>query len=262
MLDTELKMELESKLVEYRSILDAFNEMNIALSKHYISGFEQILTSFKSVKENAVEHNRKYSCNFNPLHEFVKLNETMHSKMLAYLLNPVAGHGQKDLFLQDFLKFIGIANPELGQWIVTAEKDRVDIMLKRREPNSVVLIENKSNGAIDQPNQLYRYWHKEMYRNPEYSKEKVNYYKIIYLPGDESKIPCESSLRKPDNCLGYDVFVLEEEHKKLPEEIPLKYDYLTFETDIANVLRDCMKKLPEENHRLREFILQYLEIWN
>lgn len=49
-------------------------------------------------------------------------------------------------------------------WTVTAEKGRVDILLKRTHPHSVIIIENKSNYANDQENQLYRYWHQEIYK--------------------------------------------------------------------------------------------------
>ncbi|NPE29021.1 PD-(D/E)XK nuclease family protein [Methanococcoides sp. SA1] len=251
-----------SKISDYNDILEAFDKTKDSLTQTYLSGFKDLLKAFKPIKENAIEQNRMYSCNFNPLKQFVKLNETMHSKMLAYLLNPQAKHGQKDLFLQPFLRTIGVADPEKGKWVVTAEKDRVDIMLKRIEPNSVVIIENKSNGADDQPNQLYRYWHKEMFRNPEYRDDKTDYYKIVYLPGDESKTPCENSLEKPGDTDGYDVPVMVKEHDILPVKIPLDYNYITFENDIVDVLKECMKQLPKENHRLRGFVEQYVEIWN
>ena len=254
-------LSLDQKLENYQQILDRFSDTKKNLTNNYISAFKGILTDFKSKKEEAIERNRKTSCDFNPLWEFVKLNETMHSKMLAYLLDPHAEHGQKDLFLQPFLRRIGIADPEKGVWVVTPEKERVDIMLKRREPNSVVIIENKSNGADDQPNQLYRYWHKEMFRNPQYGDDKTDYYKIVYLPGDESKTPCENSLEKPKDADGYDIPVTQKEHENLPIKIPLKYDYLTFETDIVSVLIECTKQLPKENYRLREFVQQYVEIW-
>jgi hypothetical protein len=252
----------DNKISAFNNILSAFGNTKGALVKNYISGFENLLTAFKPIKEKAVEHNRETSCRFNPLKQFVKLNETMHSKMLAYLLDPHAEHGQNDLFLQPFLRMIDIAEPEKGAWVVTAERDRVDIMLKRIEPNSVVIIENKSNGAGDQPNQLYRYWYKEMYRNPEYRDHKTDYYKIVYLPGDESKTACENSMEKPKDVNGYDIPVIQKEHEALPTKIPLKHNYLTFETDIVNMLIVCIKQLPEENHRLREFVEQYLEIWN
>jgi len=182
--------------------------------------------------------------------------------MLAYLLNPHAAHGQKDLFLQAFLRIIGIADSEKGEWTITAEVGRVDILLKRREPNSLVIIENKSNGADDQPNQLYRYWHKVMHRNPEYRDDKTDYYKIIYLPADDSKSPDKNSLEKPAHNSEYDVWVSPEEHTALPDKLPLKYDLMTFKRSIVDMLNACVEKLPKENQRLREFVKQYLEIWN
>lgn len=257
-----IDISVDRKLREYRDILDLFNERKISLTKNYISAFEDVLAAFKSIKEEAIEYNRKTSCDFNPLKQFVKDNEITHSKILSYLLNPYAEHGQKDLFLRPFLKTIGIADPEKGDWVVTAERERIDILLKRREPISVVVIENKSNGAGDQPNQLYRYWHKEMFRNPEYQDDKTEYFKIVYLPGDDSKTPCENSLEKPQDSSGYDLIVTKKEHDKLPPKIPFDYTYLTFEDNIVDILKECTKQLPEKNHRLREFVEQYLEIWN
>lgn len=262
-----IDLSLDKKLKEYRDILELFSEQKESLTKNYISAFEEILTAFKPIKEEAIENNRKTSCNFNPLKQFVKLNETMHSKMLAFLLNPKGKHGQGNLFLFDFLNRIGIAEPDKGEWIITAEKERVDILLKRKEPSSVVVIENKSNGAADQPNQIYRYWHKEMYRNPEYQKIKdkdllSKYYKIIYLPADNLKTPDPFSFKKPADIFGYDLSVSNEEHEELPQNVPLVCQHITFKKDIVKLLKEVKSKLSKENHKLREFVEQYLEIWN
>lgn len=59
-------------------------------------------------------------------------------------------HGQGNSFLQLFLKHIGLDTQDGDEWIFTAEAGRVDVMLKRFHPSSVVIIENKSNWAGDQ----------------------------------------------------------------------------------------------------------------
>jgi len=59
---------------------------------------------------------------------------------------------------------IGIKEPYKGTWKVTAEEGKIDLLLKRYSPFSIVVIENKSNWACDQQNQLYRYWYNEIYK--------------------------------------------------------------------------------------------------
>lgn len=54
-----------------------------------------------------------------------------------------------------FLEYIGFEKDEGNEeWIITAEEGRVDVLLRRQNPLGAVIIENKSNWAGDQPNQL------------------------------------------------------------------------------------------------------------
>src|SRR5207248_3128712 len=108
--------------------------------------------------------NRQHGTGFNALSRF-KINETAHSRIIGDLLNPLGSHGQGDLFLEPFLRFLEIPDPERGTWAITVETGRVDIMLWREKPlRSAVIIEHKSNNAGDQPNQIYRYWYYQLYR--------------------------------------------------------------------------------------------------
>lgn len=91
------------------------------------------------------------------------IGETLHSRLLHFLLSDDPMHGQKDKFLMKFLEMAGIEDPQEGTWYATAETGRVDVMLKRTNPYSVIIVENKSNWAGDQSNQLYRYWYENMY---------------------------------------------------------------------------------------------------
>lgn len=111
------------------------------------------------------------------------------------------------MFINEFLDLIGIKRySDNENWIVTAEKGAIHILLKRESPHAVVVIENKSNYAVDQENQIYRYWHQEIYKaiqsknlpegyiqNPP--KEK---YQLIYLAPIYWKMPAENSLSRPD----------------------------------------------------------------
>ena len=96
--------------------------------------------------------------NFNIFHllgkEFdFKVQETMHSKLLKFLLDSKETHGCGNLFLIELLALLGIKSPEDGKWHVTAEQGRIDILIQRSNPCSIIIIENKSNRAGDQKNQ-------------------------------------------------------------------------------------------------------------
>ena len=94
----------------------------------------------------------------------VKVHETAQSSLLAQWLDPRGVHGQGALFQTLFLEELGMASPGTGVWRVATEENRVDLLLSRSIPFGMVVIENKSNWAVDQPNQLYRYWYRTIYR--------------------------------------------------------------------------------------------------
>ena len=159
-------------------------------------------------------------------------------------------HGQGNLFLGLFLKRIGIDIQECDEWISTAEIGRVDVMLKRIHPRSVVIIENKSNWAGDQENQLYRYWcenihHCEEDCSEEYYKSHPEY-KIVYLVPNMGKSISENSLEKP-----------KEFGDNLPLFLPLNPITLSFEKDIVAWLTECINKLSPDNTPLINLISQY-----
>jgi hypothetical protein len=206
--------------------------------------------------QNNIENNKNTSCNFNAF-RFFKIDETLHSRLLATLLNPKAEHGQGDKFLMEFLKLLEIESPEEGIWYVTAETGRIDVLLKRLFPESIIIIENKSNWAIDQQNQLYRYWHQEIYSKTQQTRvtfyeENKNKYKIIYLPPSDYKQPDSHSYLRPND-----------EHwinKNLPETLPLKFEIKAFNDFIVRWLEKCIMVLPKTNYRMIEYIKQYIEI--
>ena len=127
----------------------------------------------------------KYINVFTLWNEFTGITEPIHSRILQFILSPHTMHGQENRFINLLLKRINVNYGENDEWISTAETGRVDVMLKRYNPHSVIIIENKSNWAGDQPNQLYRYWFENIHRSdndllPEfYSKHQE--YKIVYL---------------------------------------------------------------------------------
>ncbi len=207
------------------------------------------------------EQNRLQSRDLN-VFRFFNPGETTHSRLLAYFLDPRESHGQGDLFLVKFLELLEISQPESTKsspWIVTAELGRVDVLIKRKYPHTVVVIENKSNFAPDQPNQLYRYWHREIYlkqleRNAsqeETSNPPVNQYRVVYLSPASWKQADEQSVRRPK--VGYDG-----QPEAVPEGI---IEHRLFNKFIISWLQGSLKLIPADNYRLREFTEQYVQYW-
>ena len=156
----------------------------------------QVIENFRLQREK----NELYDSNrFNPF-QFLQTDEMGLSKILAFLLDPTETHGQGDLFLNSFLKFIGKhqflayqkvniylekitkeENDEITNEITnetTNKNGRHDIFIEGILDNKtswVISIENKLQGAIDQPKQMHTY-----------DKDLKNYvsdsYFLIYLP--------------------------------------------------------------------------------
>jgi len=159
--------------------------------------------------------------------------------------------------LIEFLKLLDVEKPNEGIWLVTAESGRIDVLLKRLHPECIIIIENKSNWAVDQPNQLYRYWYQEIYSKTKqssnsYYKENKHKYKIIYLPAKDFKIPDSHSYARPNDNLWI--------NKNLPETIPLEFEIKTFNDFIVLWLDKCIDVIPSTNYRMIEYIKQYREI--
>ena len=153
--DAKMDNKLDNLISDWSSIYNQSITGNIILITDFLSKWYE-------AKEKDNNLNHKDSHNFNILRMF-HICETSHSKLLKLLLNPNGDHGQGNFFLSLFLKEMGIKEPSQGDWKVTAEEGRIDLLLKRKEPLSIVVIENKSNRATDQPNQLYRYWNEKIF---------------------------------------------------------------------------------------------------
>ena len=90
--------------------------------------------------------------------------ELIHSRFIAFLLNPKSDHGCGDFFLNKFIELLNKKDANLGadnQWeSIKREKGsrngRVDIFIKNKTSERHIVIENKIY-AIDQPRQMKRY---------------------------------------------------------------------------------------------------------
>jgi hypothetical protein len=245
--------------------------------RNEITGSEKLLSSiieeWHDVFCENEENHQKYGHNFNVFSLLrvecdFHVSEIRHSRLLKYLLSPSASHGQKDIFLNEFLKMLDIDTK--GIWKVGAERDSIDILLVREDPETVIIIENKSNWAGDQPNQLYRYWYNAVYRRTKskdenFYNEHKNRYRIIYLTPNENKIYQEQSISKPSKpskqeyseYSEYFGSIDEYEYDGLPEKLPVRIDHWFFNDHIQKWLDECVKRVPETNHRIKEYILQY-----
>jgi hypothetical protein len=246
--------------------LDTYLKYQEKTITNILENNESVISKYIKIEESIKDLNKNTSFAFNILNLF-NPSETMHSLLLGYLLNPNESHGQRNLFLCKFLELSGIEKPNEGNWVVTVEKGRIDVLLKRNDPPSVVIIENKSNEAGDQYCQIYRYWLQEMFLPYDTDKTDWDYtlkdkihFKIIYLsPADYKKLT-KISLQKPDGP-GWEWL----SKYKLPPELP-EEDIVTwqFSKEIKIWLEMCLEdkeKLNPENHRLREFIYQYIDYW-
>ena len=223
-------------------------------SLHNASQFIAALgTQWEDIKRSELERNRKENHHYTPLRN-ITIKETDHSRLLGELLDPHGAHGQDRLFLDSFLDMLGVYKPAEGTWKITIEDDHVDILLRRVDPPSVIIIENKANDAGDQERQLYRYWHKKIhhaypkldYRDPHTSE----CFKIVYAPALSFHRPAADSLQRPSRM-----------EKDLPDypTLPLPVDYLYFERDVAPWLERMADEV--KSSRLKVFLKLYAETW-
>lgn len=180
----------------------------------------------------------------------IHITEPQHSSILGDLLNPQGSHQQGDIFLKFFFDVLEIKYSKEDLWTVTIESERFDIRIATRKMDKIIIIENKSNGADDQPNQLYRYWFYGIYLpQKNFANESECYKRILYLSPSDFKTPSEQTLTRPSYF-----------DKNLPEKVPVKIDVIFFNNEIVKWLSKCMdavKEVPE----LYYFIKQYYDFW-
>lgn len=222
---------------------------------------DEAVASWIEMRQRITESNRSDGAAFNPFSR-LKIKETAHSRIIGDLLSPSGSHGQGALFLQAFLRFLEIPEPDNGLWNVTVETGHVDIMLWRQQPvKSAVIIENKSNDAGDQPNQIYRYWHHHLYLwDPRFWDSKLEadqltrhqLFHVVYLPTDGGKSPAPPSLERPEGW----------EALNPHERVPLDCRTLSLPALMELWMQKALPLIPSTNMRLRVFLTQYQELWN
>ena len=192
------------------------------------------------------------------------IGETKHSQILGFFLNPRENHGQGGLFLKLFLEKLGFEtsnfNPE--DWIVEVEqrsngRDQIDILIQSRRLEVSIVIENKSNGAEDQPHQLYRYWESAIYHFHNKDGEKSlnpKHSRIVYLP--QWGLPSEQTRTRIE---GY--------KEPYPEKLTFEeqggiISCWTYYTHIVEWLNKCIEAMGGENHIVKQLVKNYIEYWS
>jgi len=244
------------------SFLDEFNQQSQTAHTQLLSACKEVVANMEDYFESIKKLQRAKSCDFNLFH-FFHPSEPTHSRILYNLLNPIGNHGQGRLFLDGFLKFINVKSSPDDVWHITCEQERLDICLERDYPHSIIIVENKSNWACDQGNQLYRYWLAKMHPHHRqendlktFYEENGDRYQILYLSPSRLKQPSMNTIKRPDDVTLDKV--------KLPEELPLAPKPILFPILVKDWLLDLIKQnqIDEGNVRLREWLLQYVEFWN
>lgn len=238
----------------------AINEIS---QEESVELFRQVLVDWQSVTGKITDRNKTHSSSFNPF-TLIKIGETSHSRLLGNLLDPRGSHGQGRLFLDVLLGKLGYPIPESDVWNVTVEIGRVDILIWQNHPEKrAIIIENKSNNAGDQPNQIYRYWHREMYlwdrrlwddKDEATKCERNRRFHIVYLPTDGGRSPAEQAMSRPTDWTEKD-----NPHKT----VPLDCNSMSLsELTGAWLDGEVWQRIRPTNTRLREFLIQYHELWN
>jgi len=158
-----------------------------------MSGVENLITQTSLIVKN---HEKSYASTgqaFSFIHACNLLyNESiLHTRFIGYLLNPKAGHYQKDKFLKLFLKELDIEN-EISGFQITIEKSigrldwdnveggRIDILVFNEKFKIAYAIEIKIF-AGEQNKQLVRY---QNYLKRNFNNEKS---KVLFLTLDGKK---------------------------------------------------------------------------
>ncbi|MCC5840716.1 MAG: PD-(D/E)XK nuclease family protein [Opitutales bacterium] len=214
-----------------------------------------VLDSWLDAKTRLAKENEAFGVDYNPL-KSIPIKEPVHSRIIGDFLDPQGRHGQGSGFLQCFLEHLGVPSREEGTWQISIETGRVDILLWRECPASMILIENRVNDAVDQPNQIFRYWYHQMHQwKPKHclDAETRRSFRLIYLPADESKAPVGHSLERPADW-GDEIT----EHPR----VPLPCETFSLRTLMELWREKVMSRVPSTNQRLHVFFHFYNELWD
>ncbi|MNK30215.1 hypothetical protein D3C87_486310 [compost metagenome] len=225
--------------------------------------YEKITAEYEKKKIEGEEFNV-----FHLINDIYGIGETKHSRFLAFLLNPRGEHGQGKLFLNLFLNELKIDfDHKNSEWIVTAEKDNADILIQSNFPTKIsVVIENKSNDAVDQRNQLYRYWYRHIYKFYDDGSshfDDIKHCRIVYLTEGNWKTYIDDSITKPKKSNDEEIDEYFIKYQECPVE-ELDKNFITCWTYLEHIdkwLNECISDEKNIPSRIRCFIEDYIKFW-
>lgn len=159
--------------------------------------FSSLIATQKSIDAVRQSYNPELAFEFNAL-SFFNLNENKNSEILAYFLNPHAGHGQGKLFLELFLKSLNQVkvlkllqskDAKVRVEEYTSEYRKIDVYIEIGDCDFCIGIENKIYETTqDQDKQLEHY-------SDELNRWSDGKYTLYYLAPKEKEVG-EHSLQK------------------------------------------------------------------
>jgi hypothetical protein len=206
---------------------------------HFFKELDFRLNLFQTYKQS---FDKYLASEFN-VFQYILPNENRLSDIIADLLDPNGKHGQKEIFLKEFLEIIGksgkcdaskgkIIREKTTDYILNSQR-RIDIIIDFGDFG--IGIENKP-WAIDQKDQLKEY-------NQHLMKKYKDSYLLIYLTASGSD---------PDSLSISEIEVLKKQEKFLTIAYPDKFN---------SWLESCYKQSDSEKVRLflKDFI-KYVDL--
>lgn len=140
----------------------------------------KLLEAAKNWSSNMPDDERLPFSILHTMYNRISSKELLHSEIIAELLRPDGKHDCGDIFLQEFMSAIDIdprqqdfSQVEVLSESPTDEGRRIDILIVWGD--KAVIVENKLNNAVDQPNQLKDYLQDTKNKNKQVLK-------VVYIP--------------------------------------------------------------------------------
>lgn len=142
-----------------------------------IMKWDEIIRAISCVLQTNAANDSQLRFNSFVLASDLYYRENFHSDILREILDPKSSHGEGNVFLQEFLKYLEEvceggdrqsqaellrqARNEINEDVrVIREEGRIDILIEgvfKSGEKWRIIVENKINGAVDMPRQLPRY---------------------------------------------------------------------------------------------------------
>lgn len=202
------------------------------------SYFSELKFRLNIIKKQSYETELFLSSRFN-VFDYIYVDENQLSDLIADLLNPNGKHGQRDIFLNEFVKLIKkteflqevfpVVYREVGTTLMSKTQRRMDILIEWSEHG--IMIENKP-WADDQDDQIWDY-------KKNLERRFNENYIIVYLSKHYQE-PALNSINKEDleRLKHNDQFII-----------------ISFENDLKMWISNCIKECCSEKIRwfLRDF---------